>query len=115
MAEKGFTFEDARNSCKYFVDRYKGVPIAMDFVEYGDQKAGWAYKELPDGSDWAVHNKKSVNGTPIGSKLIYDHFECGSNTLKVNLFFMKDPVGGSAFILFRYIRVEKGDDELIEN
>jgi len=87
----------------------------MDFAEYSDQKAGWSYKELPDGSDWAVHNKKSVNGTPIGSKLIYHEFECGSCTLKVNLFFMKEPIGGSAFIIFRYIRVEKDEDQLIEN
>jgi len=63
-----------------------------------------------------VHTSKEAKGTPIGSKLIYYEFECGSNRLKVNIFFMDPPEKErKAHVIFRYIRIEKDDTDMIEN
>jgi hypothetical protein len=32
-AEKGFTFEDTNNACKFFRSKYTGTPITVDYVE----------------------------------------------------------------------------------
>lgn len=70
-AEKGFTFEDISNACKFFRSKYTGAPIMVDYVEQKkDTKGGWSFKQMPGTDEWYVHNKGLAQDTPIGSKLI---------------------------------------------
>lgn len=71
---------------------------------------------LPDQTDQAILETKLAPGEPIGTKFIYRDFEAGAGSLFLNIIFMdKIKAGTSADIIFRYIRIEKGDDKFVED
>lgn len=60
----------------------------MNFTNEGND-AGWNWFPVQDKP--AISNKKETSSSALGSKLIYNDFECGNCTYKVNVLYTYEP------------------------